>query len=45
MADWHPEHQNKVVPDPYFGDQKGFDDVFHLLNEITEHIAKDLHQQ
>jgi protein-tyrosine phosphatase len=45
MADWHPEHQNKIVPDPYFGDQKGFDDVFHLLNEITEHIAKDLHQQ
>ena len=45
LCDWHPNHQNQIVPDPYFGDQSGFEDVYALLNEITEHIAKDLSKQ
>lgn len=45
LCDWHPNYQNQIVPDPYFGDQSGFEDVYALLNEITEYIAKDLSKQ
>lgn len=30
------------VPDPYYGGDKGFEDVFELLDEACEHIAKSL---
>lgn len=33
---------NKEVPDPYYGGEQGFIDVFHLLDEATDVILADL---
>jgi protein-tyrosine phosphatase len=30
------------VPDPYYGGDRGFENVFALLDEACEHIAKSL---
>lgn len=30
------------VPDPYWGGDQGFEDVFNLLNEATDRIAKKI---
>ncbi len=39
-------HQEGVhtmeVPDPYYGGERGFEKVFNLLDEASEHIAKSL---
>ena len=32
----------KYVPDPYYGDESGFDYVFELLDKVCENIASDL---
>lgn len=34
----HP-NQNLEVPDPYFGGEKGFEDVFQLVYKACQHIA------
>lgn len=34
----HP-NQNLEVPDPYFGGEQGFEDVFHLVYKACQHIA------
>lgn len=34
--------ENAEVPDPYWGEMKDFDHVYHLLNEASEKIAKEL---
>lgn len=34
--------ENREVPDPYYGGQKGFEEVFRLLDEATEVILKKL---
>lgn len=34
--------KQKNVPDPYYGGQKGFEDVFNLLEEASENVAKKL---
>ncbi|KIA83095.1 protein tyrosine phosphatase [Kaistella solincola] len=34
--------ENLEVPDPYWGDMKDFDEVFQLLENACEKIAKDL---
>ena len=34
--------EQKNVPDPYYGGQKGFEDVFNLLEEASENVAKKL---
>lgn len=48
------EHKEKVrmilkeersVPDPYFGDESGFDEVFKLLDEITTDIVSEINTQ
>ncbi len=36
----HP-NQNKEVPDPYFGDEKGFEHVFNLIHHACLKIALD----
>lgn len=33
---------NKNVPDPYYGGQDGFENVFSLLDEACELISKKL---
>lgn len=37
------EHQE--VPDPYYGDEDGFEHVFHLINTACEAIANKLNQE
>ncbi len=33
---------NKPVPDPYFGGEQGFEDVYNLLDEVCENIITSL---
>jgi protein-tyrosine phosphatase len=33
---------SKEVPDPYYGGQEGFENVYYLLNQACEEIAKNL---
>lgn len=37
-------HPNKYmeVPDPYYGGEQGFENVFNLLDEATDYILKNL---
>ncbi|MEO8762412.1 MAG: low molecular weight protein-tyrosine-phosphatase [Bacteroidia bacterium] len=37
----HP-HQNKAVPDPYYGTEKDFEAVFQLVYKACEKIVADL---
>jgi len=37
FLDLIPAKQNKDVPDPWFGGDEGFTDVFHLLEEACDH--------
>lgn len=32
----------KEVPDPYWGEAKDFEDVYHMLDEVCDKIASDL---
>ncbi len=34
----HP-NQNLEVPDPYFGGEQGFEDVFQMVYKVCQHIA------
>ncbi len=34
--------ENVDVPDPYFGVSNGFDNVYQMLNDVTDIIAKKL---
>lgn len=46
VSDFHQDYKGMIVPDPYFGDQKDFDEVFDMLNSITENLVHFLqHQQ
>lgn len=33
--------ENRSVPDPYFGGEQGFIDVFNLLDEVTDVVIKE----
>lgn len=33
------KYKGQIIPDPYFGDEKGFDDVFNLLHEVNEELV------
>ncbi|WP_299251508.1 low molecular weight protein-tyrosine-phosphatase [uncultured Aquimarina sp.] len=35
-------NENLDVPDPYYGGEQGFEDVFDMLNEACDHIIKKL---
>lgn len=37
----HP-HSNRSVPDPYFGEDDGFEDVYWMLDEACNVIIEDL---
>jgi protein-tyrosine phosphatase len=34
----HP-HENLEVPDPYFGGEQGFEEVYHMVYKACQHIA------
>jgi protein-tyrosine phosphatase len=37
--------KNKAVPDPYFGGEEGFENVFHLVEEACKVIVEDLRRE
>lgn len=37
-------NENVDVPDPYYGGQEGFENVFDMLDQACEEIAKKLKQ-
>lgn len=37
-----PSAEIKYVPDPYYGDESGFDYVYNLLDQVCDKIASDL---
>jgi protein-tyrosine phosphatase len=44
LTHFHDTYKNQIVPDPYFGGQEGFDEVFNMLNIITKDLVHFLHQ-
>lgn len=45
MSDLSDTHKGKIIPDPYFGDIKGFEQVFQLLDQVSTEIAQNFLQQ
>lgn len=41
LNELHP-NTNLEVPDPYYGDMQGFEDVYKMLDEVCEVIAKKI---
>ncbi|MEM8778799.1 MAG: low molecular weight protein-tyrosine-phosphatase [Cyanobacteria bacterium P01_G01_bin.49] len=42
MCDFATEHQEKEVPDPYYGGQSGFDRVIDLLLDACEGLLQEI---
>jgi len=42
MMAWHPAGEPSEVPDPYYGDFDGFDDMCKLLDTATAALAEDV---
>jgi protein-tyrosine phosphatase len=38
MMDFAPDHQLREVPDPYFGGDDGFDEVFAMLDDACKRL-------
>ena len=38
-------NKNQEVPDPYYGDMTGFENVYEILDEVCELIAKNIHSK
>jgi protein-tyrosine phosphatase len=45
MRDFDPEFPGSDVPDPYYGGEKGFQDVFEILDRATENFLKYLQEK
>lgn len=41
LNELHP-HSNMAVPDPYFGGEQGFEDVFKLVDDATDAIIEKI---
>ena len=41
LNELHP-NSNLEVPDPYYGDMQGFEDVYKMLDEVCDVIAKKI---
>lgn len=39
------ENSPKEVPDPYYGGERGFENVFQMIDEACTKIAKDLNKE
>lgn len=44
VSHFNPMYQNQIVPDPYFGEQADFDQVYDMLNHITSELVIYFHQ-
>ncbi len=42
MMDYAPGHPLREVPDPYYGGQEGFEDVFAMLEEASDNLMDEL---
>jgi protein-tyrosine phosphatase len=42
IMDLVPDHVLRSVPDPYFGGDEGFEQVYHMLSEACAVLIKDL---
>ena len=42
LSDLSEDYLSQNIPDPYFGDMKGFENVFNLLNKVTSQVANTI---
>lgn len=42
IMDHVPDHALRSVPDPYFGGEEGFEQVYHMLTEACNALIKDI---
>lgn len=42
MREFDPEDQGAEVPDPYFGGEDGFEEVFRILDRSTDRLIEEL---
>lgn len=42
IGDLTNDFLSQNIPDPYFGDMKGFENVFSLLNKVTSQVANTI---
>ncbi len=42
ILDYLYPNEHREVPDPYYGGEEGFKEVYHLLDEATDNIIKEL---
>ncbi len=42
LSDLSIDYKSQIIPDPYFGDMKGFENVFNLLDKVTEQVANTI---
>jgi protein-tyrosine phosphatase len=42
MREFHPNPDQLEVPDPYYGGDDSFDDVFRILDESIDHFMEHL---
>lgn len=45
ITDLSSAKQGQIIPDPYFGTEKDFQDVFELLNQVTQEVAHHIIQK
>jgi protein-tyrosine phosphatase len=45
LLDYLPNSKTLEVPDPYYGDEQGFDRVFTLVESACRHLLADLKQK
>ncbi|TXC76163.1 low molecular weight protein-tyrosine-phosphatase [Luteibaculum oceani] len=42
FLDYAPSYSNKEVPDPYYGGDEGFENVYRMLNEASENFLQSI---
>lgn len=42
MREFHPESDHLEVPDPYYGGDESFDQVYQILDESIDHLMEHL---
>lgn len=42
MRDFDPEHKGEDVPDPYYGNQRHFEQVYEILDRAIDHFIDHL---
>ena len=44
LTEWCTQHRSETVPDPYYGDARGFDEVLDLVEDACENLLHQLRQ-